>query len=233
MCDFTFEHYREILEVAKKSKYKIVSCIEYIKLRPKKALVLRHDVDSLPHRALEMAKIENEAGVHSTYFFRVFSNEYNIFDYNTMNIILEIKNMGHEIGYHAEPVDVSKAVGISEEQAYNIGKKALELLIDDKIKGVASHREATGYNNLVDYLSKKTNEELSIEYEAYDSQGLNLFSNSAYLTDGYEWYWRTFKDGVLTNDSNCVCKKLMEGTEPIIYLLTHPNSWFTKHYHVW
>ena len=68
MCDFTFEHYREILEVAKKSKYKIVSCIEYIKLRPKKALVLRHDVDSLPHRALEMAKIENEAGVHSTYF---------------------------------------------------------------------------------------------------------------------------------------------------------------------
>lgn len=180
-----------------------------------------------------MAKIENEAGVHSTYFFRVFSNEYNIFDYNTMNIILEIKNMGHEIGYHAEPVDVSKAVGISEEQAYNIGKKALELLIDDKIKGVASHREATGYNNLVDYLSKKTNEELSIEYEAYDSQGLNLFSNSAYLTDGYEWYWRTFKDGVLTNDSNCVCKKLMEGTEPIIYLLTHPNSWFTKHYHVW
>lgn len=233
MCDFSFAHYEEILKLAQEKQYEILSCEEYIQRKPLKALVLRHDVDKLPSRALEMAVIESKCGVHSTYFFRVFSNEYNIFDYNTMNIIFEIQKMGHEIGYHAEPVDVEKATDLSAKEAYFIGKKALELLLNKKVKGVASHREATGNNNLYEFISGFSNQELEIDYEAYDSEGLNLFEHSCYVTDGYEWYWRSYKKGKLTEDKSCVCQIIRKEEEPVIYLLTHPNSWFAKHYHVW
>lgn len=240
MCKFTFNHYRNIIENALKQKYIIKSCIEYIEQKnnktnnTEKLLILRHDVDALPTRALRMAVIEHDLGVHSTYFFRVFSNEYNVLDYNTLNIILKINEYGHEIGYHAEPVDVYKATGIEPQTAYFIGKEVLELILQQKIYGAASHREATGYNNLHEFFEHYSpKQDLDLKYEAYDSENLNLFSTALYLTDGYEWYWRTFKQGKITPNKECACQVLERGNESLIYLLTHPNLWFEKHYHVW
>lgn len=234
-CDFTYNHYREILHLAKEKNYNIMGCNEYIHHDndSNKLIIMRHDIDTFPSRAYDIAKIEYEEGIRSTYFFRVFSNTYNIFGYDTMNIIREIEKMGHEIGYHAEPVDVAAATNweIDSMQAFQIGKSALELVLGHTVEGVASHREATGYNNLKEFLELKTLQELQVKYEAYDSTGLNLFNNSLYITDGYEWYWRIFKNGKITQDQRCICQILKEEISSPIYCLIHPNSWYESHFH--
>lgn len=233
-CSFTYSHYQEILALAKKMEYTVMGCHAFIQNnRPQNAIVMRHDVDAHPKRAYDIAKIEAEAGVASTYFFRVFSNDYNLFGYDTVTIVREIEKLGHEIGYHAEPVDVSAATGgeVGYTEAFFMGKKALELLLGHPVAGVASHREATGYNNLKQFLEKMPAESLNIQYEAYDSTHLDLFSRSCYVTDGYEWYWRSFLNGALTEETCCVCEVIKRRRDSQIYCLTHPNSWYQSHYH--
>ena len=68
---------------------------------------LRHDIDSHPFKALELAKIEYELGIRST-FFDLHSADY----YGTYNntqvhryqkifkLFQNINRMGHEIGVH-------------------------------------------------------------------------------------------------------------------------------------
>ncbi len=51
----------------------------------KRYLILRHDVDFSVDRALELAKIENNYGISSTYFFLLHSDFYNIFEKDSFN----------------------------------------------------------------------------------------------------------------------------------------------------
>ena len=150
-----------------------------------------------------------------------------------MAIIRDIEAMGHEIGYHAEPFDVAANLSFQIEPmaVFQMGKKALELAIGHPIVGAASHREATGYNNLTAFLEHYDPKDLGLLYEAYDHSDFNLFQNSYYITDGYEWYWRSYINGRLTYTKKCLCEVLAEGNEKKIYCLTHPNSWYDRHYH--
>ncbi len=234
-CNFTYNHYKEVLQKALDKKYEIMGCAEYLKRKKlgqlhSKVLVMRHDVDAKLIRAYEMARIEKELDINTTYFIRVFSNEYNIFDYNCLPLIRKIEEMGHEIGYHAEPVDVSRNTGMEYDRCFRIGKRALELITDNEVIGVASHREATGNNNLQEYLKNANYEHLEVQYEAYDNRTFDLFEKSHYVTDGYEWYWRSYEKGKLTDKRQCLCK-IIEEDNPLIYCLVHPNSWYKKHYH--
>jgi hypothetical protein len=56
-------------------------------------------VDDEPEYALKMARLEHELNIKSTYYFR--TNE-NVF---VGGIIREVRNLGHEIGYHYEVLD--------------------------------------------------------------------------------------------------------------------------------
>lgn len=228
----TYNNYREILNLALEKDYSILSCVQYYNKNfneGEKIIVLRHDVDNFPERALEMAKIENDLGIRSTYFFRSTSNYYNILSYNCFSIINEIDKMGHEIGYHAEPVDFGKAMGITYDRAFSIGKKSLDLVLDKKIQSVAAHREATGNNNLYEYLCELDYKKHGILYEAYDDK-LNLFNNSTYNTDSYEFFWRNFYNGELSSDKLNL-KEIIERGDSKIYSLTHPNLWYERYFH--
>jgi hypothetical protein len=64
-CEFSLEHYRDLLEAAKAGGYRFAA----FERRPEPGdLLLRHDVDlSLP-AAVAMAEVEAEAGAWSTWF---------------------------------------------------------------------------------------------------------------------------------------------------------------------
>lgn len=233
--NFTLAHYRDILSKALDHDYQILSCYEYLRARelPRlgpRVLVLRHDVDDAPQRAEAMAAIEADLGVRTSYFFRVFSNRYNALSYNTLLLIRGLDQRGFEVGYHAEPSDVAVACQMPEFEAYWIGKKCLEAALGHPILGAASHREPTGINNL-DFLGRYSPEDLGVAYEAYDTSNLNLFRESEYVTDGYEWYWRHYVGGALTTDQSCLCSSL-DAELPLVYSLIHPNSWYDTHYHL-
>lgn len=53
-----------------------------------------------PDIALDMAKIENELDVRTTYFFQIHSEFYNIFERYFSDILKEIQSLGHYIGLH-------------------------------------------------------------------------------------------------------------------------------------
>lgn len=80
-CDFTYSHYKKSLELAKNKGYTFMSLTEFEENKDKEPLIiLRHDIDFSPRSALELAKIENQLDIRSTYFVRVHANSYNLID---------------------------------------------------------------------------------------------------------------------------------------------------------
>lgn len=131
--DFTLNKYRELCGTIAHSDYTLLTLEEYFSLKklPEKFIILRHDVDDEPEYALKMAKLENELGVRSTYYFRTIENVFK------KDIILKIRDMGHEVGYHYEVLD--EACG-NYTEAIELFKQCLEKFNDIcEIKTIAQH----------------------------------------------------------------------------------------------
>ena len=118
--DFTLKTYKKLIQELLTSGYSFQTLQEYIQNPKEKVVILRHDVDRLPENALVIAKIEKEAGIRASYYFRIVKESYD------EDVIRQIAKIGHEIGYHYENLsEISKEKrGTSKEELY-------ELAIDD------------------------------------------------------------------------------------------------------
>lgn len=96
---FTIENYRNQLMYALENGFEFISFTEEYKEK-RKDIIWRHDVEFSLDIALEMAKIEKELGISSTYFFQLHSEFYNILERYFSDILLEIKSLGHHVGLH-------------------------------------------------------------------------------------------------------------------------------------
>lgn len=113
--------------------------------------LIRHDVDYDLNKALEMAKFESEMGIKATYFILLSSNNYNAFTIENQEIILKIKNMGHEIGLHFDPSNLDNDL----TQQFENYILFLSKIIHAPIFSVSLHNpsihneypEFSGYNN--------------------------------------------------------------------------------------
>lgn len=90
-CEFSANHYREILEAVKH---------DIGNVSQRKRIVLAHDVDILPKFALSMAKIESANGVSATYYILPHAETYNALSPENIKIWKDIKDMGHELALH-------------------------------------------------------------------------------------------------------------------------------------
>ena len=96
MQDFTLIAYRKLLQELFTNGYSFQTLQDFIQEPENKTVILRHDVDRKPENALVIAEIEKEAGIKASYYFRIVKQSYD------ENIIRQIAEMGHEIGYHYE-----------------------------------------------------------------------------------------------------------------------------------
>lgn len=96
MKDFTLKSYKLLLYFLKEEGHLFQTMREYSPVESGKVVVLRHDVDRNKEKALYLARIEQVMGVTATYYFRAFPESYE------SNLVKEIAEMGHEIGYHYE-----------------------------------------------------------------------------------------------------------------------------------
>ena len=94
--DFTLSSYKQLILTLQDQGYLFKTFEGFIQNPNEKALILRHDVDRLPENALTMARIEKDAGVKASYYFRTVPESFK------PEIIKEIADLGHEIGYHYE-----------------------------------------------------------------------------------------------------------------------------------
>ena len=103
MLDFTLTIYKYLLSTLQKAGYTFLTYENYCtpEPKPKKLVILRHDVDKKPQNSLATALIEQSLGIQASYYFRIVK------DSNSPEIIRQIVALGHEIGYHYEDMSIA------------------------------------------------------------------------------------------------------------------------------
>ena len=97
-CDFSLEHYRELLRAANDGGYRW----SFFDADPQPHdLFLRHDVDLSLDAALQLAEIEVEEGARATYFLMTQSVFYNLASPEGLRALNRLRELGHRVGLHA------------------------------------------------------------------------------------------------------------------------------------
>ncbi|MFO7828621.1 MAG: hypothetical protein R6V23_08375, partial [Bacteroidales bacterium] len=103
--DFTPKTYKTLLHTLKTSGFSFYTFSGYLQSaqtnEPEQQIILRHDVDQKPENSLQTAKIEHSLGIRSTYFFRIIPETFK------PDIIQQIADLWHEIGYHYEDLTLA------------------------------------------------------------------------------------------------------------------------------
>lgn len=224
--DFTFAKYTDLCETIVDAGYSTLTFAQFFSLHntAEQVILLRHDVDRKPERALQMAKIENSFGICSTYYFR--KNE-NVFKPAMIN---EIVTMGHEIGYHYEVLDKTKG---DYEEALRVFETELEEFrrIYD-VKTICMHGNP---------FSKWVNKDLWTEYKYTDfgiigEPYLSIdYKKVLYLTDtSRRWNSKfsvkdvvgaTIKPKESLKSTDDVIKLVKDAHTEQICILAHPERW--------
>ena len=199
--DFIIKHYCELLKTAKKNYHPIF----YNEINFDIKFVLwRHDCDYSLNRAYELARIENEMNVKSTYFINPHCWYYNIFEKSQTELIMKILDFGHKIGLHfdADYYDIKHENELDELVA--LEGKMLESFFDTQV-------EVFSFHDPTEYL-------LTCEKSEYGGM-LNCYS-------------RVFKDKVsYCSDSNGYWRNdrihdvLKSAKGKYLQVLTHPGWW--------
>ncbi|MGH3066319.1 MAG: hypothetical protein ACRDOF_08430, partial [Gaiellaceae bacterium] len=93
-CSFDLAHYAEILEAAQTGGYRFEPFGE----GPERGdLFLRHDIDLSLDAALQMAELEAELGVLSTYLLMTESVFYNLASSEGVAAIARLRELGHAV----------------------------------------------------------------------------------------------------------------------------------------
>lgn len=89
------------------------------KLREERFINLKHDVESSPAKALDLARIEHKYGHCATYYVQAY-----LMTDKNKELFLKIQQLGHEVTYHHDVIDSGK--GILDEAIkiyqYNLNK---------------------------------------------------------------------------------------------------------------
>ncbi len=113
-------------------------------------IIIKHDVENCPEKALKISKIENRFGIAATYYVHSFF----LNNQKTINIFKEMVRLGHEIGYHFDVLDSNDG---DKEKAVSEFTKALEQFESSgfKIKTVCPHgnpmKKRVGYSSNKDF----------------------------------------------------------------------------------
>ncbi|MDP2730366.1 MAG: hypothetical protein Q8O55_07780 [Dehalococcoidales bacterium] len=228
--DFTLCKYEELCKAIVKSSYTAITLADYLERGHQadgKYLIMRHDVDRMPGRALGTAQVEQRHGIKATYYFRDRKSTF------VPEILDAIALSGHEIGYHYETID--KCKGHFEDAIMLFEQELKAFKGRYKVSTVCAHgNPLTGYDNKDIWKTARLSD-FGLLGEAFLSLDFNQF---AYFSDsGRTWQKNESqkmpgKDSVTTAfeqvrpvRTDDVIKIVKEGALPNICILTHPERW--------
>ena len=226
--DFTYSMYEELLDAGLESGYEYLTMREYFGDGevPERFVILRHDVDRKPENALDLARIEADRGVASTYYFRTIDKTFE------PELIDEIESLGHEIGYHYEDVDRSDG---DVEEAHRSFETHLERLRREvTVDTVCMHgNPLTPHDNRTMWADGGDTEEYDLLGEAYLAMD---FTDVMYYSDtGRTWSDGPVKvkDHTIGDDEKDVqvdatpelIRLIESGEIDRFCILAHPNRW--------
>lgn len=136
--EFTYEAYIELISLLRRNNYTFSKYTNFNKIN--KPVILRHDIDISLEKALDIAKLEYQNGVSSTYFVLLSTNFYNIFSKESNEILSETMNLGHEIGLHFDEKRYEIKDEEDLEKYIQYEKDVLEKALNKEINVVSMHR---------------------------------------------------------------------------------------------
>lgn len=196
--DFTQDCFKALLETLKAKKYNFSTFKEYILsgIQPinYSTIIFRHDVDRFPQNSKKLAELEHSIGINGTYFFRVVPESYDL------KIMNKIADLGHEIGYHYEDVDLvyrSQKSDIRNQNRAVNKDKLIDFAYESFYKNLEMLRKNFDIKTICMHGSPRSKFDNKIVWEKYNYKDLGIigepyydtdFNKFAYLTDtGRRW----------------------------------------------
>ena len=169
-AQFTYDSYRGLIYLLRGNGYAIKSYHTWQETDC--CVILRHDIDTSLEKAVELARVEQELGVSSTYFVLLTSDFYNVASKRSLEKLRVIQSMGHELGLHFD--EKAYPDGTSDETVVRIlhERDVLASILGTPVTTVSMHRP-----------SRKTLEaDLKIP-GMVNSYGKTFFHDFKYLSD--------------------------------------------------
>lgn len=201
--EFTTKAYIDLLNILKHKGYHF--CLYCESDTVKKSVIIRHDVDFSLEKALEMAKLEHDLGVKSTYFILLSTNFYNIYSKDSFEKIKQIYSLGHEIGLHFDEKRYDIQTIRDMQNSVELEAEVLGKLLNAEITVVSMHRP-----------SKLVLENDILFHQIINSYSSKYFKSMKYVSDS-RMNWR--EDPIETIES---------GKYEKLHILTHPFWYSTE-----
>jgi len=243
--DFTLFTYKNFLTTLQMQGFLFYTFKEFIRTKPERGIVLRHDVDLSPKNSLRTAELEYELGIKGTYYFRSVPESWDEV------IILKIHEMGHEIGYHYENMDtISSKFGVRSSKSDKNYDEIIDFAYKDFCDNLQKLRKLVPVSTICMHGSPKSkfdNKTIWTKYSYYDLGIIGEpyfdidFSSVFYLTDtGRRWdgykvsvrdkipihqeRWK--KEGLTFHTTSEIIHAAKEGRLPGQIMITvHPQRW--------
>jgi len=168
---------------------------------PSRYIALRHDIDFAPNHSLEMAELEHEAGVTSTFFVLVDGHFYDPLRSNVIRQLRRIHALGHEIGLHFA-VSSSVHDSIGEEVAFRM--EILSAIAGTTVCSFSQHDPVNaGFASVV----------LPPGHHACVDVSQVIRDNDLLYVSDSAMMWRRYTFETALNENRNLC------------LLAHPHSW--------
>jgi hypothetical protein len=136
---FLFKNYKKLLNYLFENRFK--STTNWHQGTTQDTLLLRHDVDFSIDYAYQLAQVEKELKVNSTYFFMLTSNMYNFLSEHNIKLVKKIANMGHKVSLHFDPT-IYESI-----DSFDYEKNIFENIIKQKVDIVSIHRPGKFLDN--------------------------------------------------------------------------------------
>ena len=229
--DFTINKYRQLLLSLQTAGYCTITYTDYCKgIKPKRFVILRHDVDLLPLNSLAIARIENEISSRAVYYFRAVPESWD------ETVISKLSDLNHEVGYHYESLTTCNG---DVQKAYEDFRKHLKQL-----------RELVPVSTICMHGSPRSPYDSKDMWKTYDYKILDIigepyldtdFSQMLYLTDtgrcwdgfkvsvrdkieGFQEKWMEM--GWVFHSTDDIIQALNEKKLPNqLMITTHPQRW--------
>lgn len=224
--DFTLEKYRLLCQAIVESAVQVTTIHKYL-LKPdqaKRMLVLRHDVDRCPQNALLMAKLESEFKLRSTYYFR-----FKLHVFKT-DIIRQIADLGHDIGYHYETL--SKARGNFPEALKLFEHELSEFRKITQVHTICMHGSPLSPFDNRDLWKKYDFHQFNLTGEAFlsiDYRKVQYFTDTGRTWKKTQFNIRDFSPGSqpanAIKSTDDLIMAIRQKTYPQICISAHPERW--------
>ena len=131
--------YIDVIKTLLNAGYK--TSINWSRYPKNNTLLIRHDVDFSVECALEMASLEINNCIKSSYFFMLTSNFYNILSKKNKRMVEEIQKMGHKVSIHFDPTVYD------ELDDFRVEKHTFESTFKTDVDIVSIHRPGSFLDN--------------------------------------------------------------------------------------